>query len=558
MAPNRSISPQDVPMVHPTASPPRQISKIEKKRSQITDKLSLMIKEFNQNLRPHYEAQLNAIQVDINLITRADPYQTTPLPDSPEEVQKVIHELFGGQIPADPVAAEDFTAQAGKLYEEFAIKVNDLMEQRDVALAMLATVYFQQNKHDKSLDEVERRHKFHVQLAQEEHKLLADTVRQRLFATLEKKRRTLLAEKEALDIGDSNASLLHPDQYRHMHNPSSPGGTQNARKTRNARHRVDLDELPSAAVAQENRRKRKAEDADESPGPGTKHHGPGSPYRDAKAKQTFAQYGASALSIERLFTEKELALNMNTAALAATNFMVQLRDAPKNSEATNGMNGYQTDTEDAPGASTSIPTIMNEATDPEDDATPAAAPEMDRTANTSQYAHQTRGATRNALADLATIAGGQLPFPAHSIPTYVPAIMGAKANGAAPTPQSLTGSEIDQDFAIFGRRDVTGDDTLNTRLLEHAVGEEVRGAQNFAVFRLQPPAPAAESEKDEPAGLGLLPHGLRTVPMSRQTSTGGMSDVGGAPMSRTGSAMGGTSMRRMASNRGRGRGRVDA
>lgn len=588
MAPNRSVSPVDIAHgLSPTSPQAQAPSKRDKRRTALIDKMNHMVQSFNQNLRPHYEAQLNAMQVDINLIMRADPYQNAPLPDTAHEIDQVIHDLFGGQIPADAVAEPDFLAEAGKLYGKFAIEANNLMEERDVALTMLAVSsrappkrlptrtellmsLIQQNKHNKTLEELEARHQFHVQLAREEHKQLADTVRQRLFTSLDKRRKGLLAEKEALDIGDSNSSLLHPDQYRHIHNPSSPGGTQNARKTRNARHRVgDPDELPSAAITQENRRKRKAgfDEPDGSPGPTSRNeHSAGSPYRDAKAKREYSQYGAPAFSIERLFTEKELAMHMNTAAIAASNFMVNLKanGNPSATETTNGVNGHHTDTEDAPAAP-SIPSIINEPTEPEDDSTPAAgAPEMDRTANTSQYTHATRGATRNALTDLATIAEGRLPFPfpAHSIPTYFPAVMGAKANGAAPTPAPLTQAEIDQDFAIIGRQGVGSDDALNKRLLEHAVGEQGQAEnqlqglgvqQGFVEFRYAPPVTATASEKDALAeGLsgGLLIGGIG---MSRQTSMGGGSDAGGAPMSRTASGAGGIGLRRTGSYRGRAR-----
>ena len=316
--------------------------------------------------------------------------------------------------------------------------------------------------------------------------------------------------------------------------------------------------MPSAAVAQENRRKRKAafEDVDGSPGPSLRHSEfPGSPYRDAKSKTLYAQYEAPAYSIERLFTEKELAMNMNLAAMAATNFMVKLKangTAPQatTSTDTNGVNGHlntNLDTED--------PVLITEAPDNEndEDATPAAA-DMDRTGNTSQYTHQTRGATRNALTDLATIAEGRLPFQSPSIPLFVPAVLGSKANGAAPGPPPLTQAEIDQDFAIMSRRDVGGDDALNQRLLEHAVGDQARQEPSWAEYRYQAPSTtlAGGSEKDAEVLSNHLLAGLGGVAMSRQTSQGGMSDAGGAvSMSRTGSAMGGVGLRRTASYRGR-------
>ncbi len=137
MAPNRSMSPADVAQGPSVGSPP-PLSKRDKRRTALFDKLNHMIKNFNQNLRPHYEAQLNALQVDINLIMRANPYQNQPLPDSAAEIEQTVHKLFGGQLPVDPSAEQDFVATVGKLYAEFAIHVNDLQQEKDEAIAVTA------------------------------------------------------------------------------------------------------------------------------------------------------------------------------------------------------------------------------------------------------------------------------------------------------------------------------------------------------------------------------------------------------------------------------------
>lgn len=362
-----------------------------------------------------------------------------------------------------------------------------------------------------------------------------------------------MQEKEALDIGDSNAAALHPDQFRHI-NPSSPGGALNARKTRGARHRAgDPDDLPSAATAQENRRKRKAafDDTEGSPGPAARQlEAAGSPYKDAKAKLIHTQYDAPLYSIERLFTEKELALNMNLANVAAQNFLVKLK--PNGStDGTNGVNGHAYDDH-----TPAIPTIIGDAMDQDDDSTPAAV-EMDRTAGASSYSvHQTRGATRNALTDLASIAEGRLPFAATNIPQFAPAIMGAKANGAAPGPAPLTSSELEQDFALIGRPGFDFDDPINNQILAYAADQ--RRPTAFVEYRYQPPA-LNGLDKDDIVGsaANALLAGVGGVAMSRQTSRGGMSDAGGpgasVPMSRTGngSSMGGLGLRRTASGLGR-------
>jgi hypothetical protein len=104
----------------------------------LTDRLDDMRSSFSSNLRPHYEAQANAIQIDIGMITRANPYENKPLEDDPEEIQKQILMLAGNKIPAEPIAQRDFIASAGKHYTRFAHRVNNAMEARDVALTALA------------------------------------------------------------------------------------------------------------------------------------------------------------------------------------------------------------------------------------------------------------------------------------------------------------------------------------------------------------------------------------------------------------------------------------
>lgn len=103
------------------------------------EKLTDMVASFHANFRPHYEAQANAIQVDINLILRADPYQNKPLEDDAEEVNNLIQSTVAGklQFPADTAAEGDFVADAGKLYTAFVHEVNNAMEERDSNLTLL-------------------------------------------------------------------------------------------------------------------------------------------------------------------------------------------------------------------------------------------------------------------------------------------------------------------------------------------------------------------------------------------------------------------------------------
>jgi hypothetical protein len=361
-------------------------------------------------------------------------------------------------------------------------------------------------------------------MAHEEHKVLANTVRERLIAQLSRKRDRLMKEKDMLDIGDSNALLLHPNQFS-LINPASPG-SGHKRATRNTGRRGGDPDDPS-----ESRRKRQRlfeEPEGQSPalGPSRIDAGIGSPYRDARAKTLWHQQEAPLYSIDRLFTEKELSMTMNTAAIAARNFLLKPQS---NGHANgNGINGAHADQEEGgeSGAATA-----NEA-DHDDDATPAA-PEMERIVSTSH--HATRGTTK-ALAGLAALATGDVPL-GTIIPTYVPAAMGAKANGAPAMVSSLSNAEIESDLAIM-HRDTQGDDETNDKLLERALGP-----QPTAEYQYRPPALNGNQEPPANSLLAPMSH-LGGVPMSAQSSQAGHAEA--LPMSRSNSARG-AAMQRTAS-----------
>jgi len=137
MARNRSATPP-LDATRQSVSPPPQkhSSRREQRKAILTEKLNELTASFNANMRPHYDAQAAAIQMDIQLILRADAYQNKPLEDDPEQVSKLTHEAVRDQLP--PVAEGDFVAGAGKMYSEFVNKVNDVMEERDIALTQLA------------------------------------------------------------------------------------------------------------------------------------------------------------------------------------------------------------------------------------------------------------------------------------------------------------------------------------------------------------------------------------------------------------------------------------
>ncbi|KAH4858901.1 hypothetical protein HBI88_084710 [Parastagonospora nodorum] len=544
MVRNGSPSPADnFPLGHSATSPQPQPSKRDKRRNMLAEKLGEMMASFSDNRDSHYRAQLAALTADINLIMKADPYANAPLDDGGDEASELISQIMGNNVPTAPSAGTDYIAQCGKHYARFVDAVNDAMEERDYNLTML------HNKHENTKNEIENSHYYKVQIAEEEHKLLAATIRERLIASIQQRTGRLKREKEQLDLSDSNAMLLHPNQFG-IGNPASPGGPQAPRKTRRTGHKFG--EAEDLAAANESKRKRKLfEEADnDSPGPAGRNVeiGMGSPFRDAKARTMNAQFESSAYSLERLFTEKELNMAMNQATTAASHFFAKMKQADNGAQNEATTNGHTTNGNGTNGDHASENgDVMDQDQDSDD--IPGAA---DMTRQISSNPHATRGATRSAFnPSAAAIANGHMPF-IYNPPFVLDAKIFQKPNAAAPTPPALSASDIDQDLKLM-LRDAPLDDELNEKLLQAAC-HPIKARD----YQVQPPGfqePVNEitsQVRNTAPGLEVgLMNGMGGVPMSAQSSQ--WSDAGGnTPL---GAAERPVPMARTASGRGRGRGR---
>lgn len=146
-----------------------------------------------------------------------------------------------------------------------------------------------------------------------EHRLLTESLRQRLIHSVNQKKAALLKEKEKLDIADTNALLFHPNQFS-INNSASPGGPQSNRKTRHTRHRLEAEELEPAGGGN-NKRKRKAPtDMDNgSPAPAGRDTEPTNLFKEANARLEAHQVTAPLYSIDRLFNTRDLDLNLQQA-----------------------------------------------------------------------------------------------------------------------------------------------------------------------------------------------------------------------------------------------------
>ena len=154
---------------------------------------------------------------------------------------------------------------------------------------------------------------YQVEVALKEHRLLTENLRQRLIHSVNQKKTALLKEKEKLDIADTNALLFHPNQFS-INNSASPGGPQSNRKTRHARHRLEAEELePVGGVSNKRKRKVPTDVENGSPGPTGRDTEPINPLKEANGALEAHQISAPLYSIDRLFSTRELDLNIQQA-----------------------------------------------------------------------------------------------------------------------------------------------------------------------------------------------------------------------------------------------------
>ncbi|KAL2160364.1 hypothetical protein VTH06DRAFT_1537 [Thermothelomyces fergusii] len=286
-------------------SPPPAQSKRDKRRQMLADRLASLSDKFNKDRDQAFREQLHKIQIDTALVMRVDPYVDRPL-DSFEQDQQRLAQLNGdGDNHGGPQTLLD---RAGPRFSKWMEKVQDLIEQRDYALTKYKFDY------EKKTSEYLTTHAFKIETANREYKALSQTLRDRLINVIMSKKSRLNKEKEALEISDASALLLHPNQFS-INNPASPGGAHGKRTTRQRREMEDM--------SFDKKRKRANNDDDGSPAPQRRllDNSSTTPLwhtdRLASRKATGTVY-----SIDKLFTDKELGMTSTAATLAARKYIL--------------------------------------------------------------------------------------------------------------------------------------------------------------------------------------------------------------------------------------------
>lgn len=125
----------------PSPAPQPTMTKRDVRRNRLAERLQSMIDGFNANQQQHYRAQLQAVQVDMNLILRADPYDGVPLEDGGEEIRALVEGMGAGLGRGgdgeEEAAQRDYWAMAGNRYRTFVREANDAVERRDADLTAL-------------------------------------------------------------------------------------------------------------------------------------------------------------------------------------------------------------------------------------------------------------------------------------------------------------------------------------------------------------------------------------------------------------------------------------
>ncbi|KAJ2894278.1 hypothetical protein MKZ38_007786 [Zalerion maritima] len=548
------LPPSHTQVPHPKADRRRDVSppppsKRDRKRQQLVDRITTLSEKFAQNRDNMYRDQLQKIQIDTALVMRADPYADRPLDELEAEFPN--HTQAAASDSGRP-PTKSLLEMAGPKYHEWLNEVEDLVEVRDFDLTR------QKYEYDRKCQEYRNTYAYKAEVAKREHKTLSDTLRDRLINTITAKKFRLNKEKEALEISDASALLLHPNQYS-LANPASPGGNHGKRQTRLRR---EAEEGPT--YNESKKRKRNVNDDEGSPAPGRHRLDPNATtvlWQTDRLKTNGGKHGTptQTYSLDKLFTEKELLLTHNTAALAAHRHIL-----------THGVGKDGLAAESPPGSG-------NEGNQ-DDNEEHLAAPMMERHHST----RSTRGghAHHNFIDDkvlgLEALTSFDLPSNLEKVTSHEPklpplsGLQYAKGYGKTSemnTPPSLPSEEISQDLAIMGMykqyETIHGKgsnfavENGGRKVLETCItplqegrfvsyhqgkrpeGESVRKGLGLPTNSngnvkedVHMVTPQKESDKDKAMG-GLTPGQPPTsVPMSRQSS------LGGVGMSRQGSGRG--------------------
>ncbi|KAI1205093.1 Sds3-like-domain-containing protein [Annulohypoxylon truncatum] len=524
-------------------SPPPQ-SKRDKKRQNLNDRLAVLQDKFGRDKDKHYRDELHKVQIDVNLVGRVDPYADRPLDVIDREyrdIQQSANAQLNASASSNGSPKRSLLEMAGPTFSEWVHQVEDLVEHRDYEMTC------QKLEYERKTSEYEKVRAYKLELAKREHNTLSSTLRDRLINAISAKKFRLGKEKEALDISDSSALLLHPNQFS-LTNPASPGGTHGKRNTRLRR---EMEEMPG--FSENKKRKRNGADDEGSPAPkrGALDSSNTTPFWSSERLRSGAlrKEAGPIYSVDKLFTDKELVMTYNVSALAAHKHLLVRRD-------TNG--NIITPDENSSG--------NGDVNDEEDPTAVTMERQPSHTTRSTRGGHGQQNFHDDQLVGIEALVNFEIPGNLDKMVTLEPKLppmtqaqySKAYRRDESNTPQSLCDADRDRDLtamkllrAYQNKHGVGSNLNANSggrRLLE-AMTAPLPSSKYFAYLQGQR---ASAEELSESLGIqesDLRGNGPGTgsdaagntagakdpatdIPMSRQSS------LGGVTMSRSGSARG--------------------
>ncbi|PFH57502.1 hypothetical protein XA68_14985 [Ophiocordyceps unilateralis] len=287
-------------------------SKRDRKRQIVVERLAALNDKFQHDKDSTYRDQLQRIQIELTKLQKFDPYASNAI-EVAGDIQREYRQATATTVRAEN--ARSLLDMAGLQFPQFMSDVQDVLEARDCQLTQ------SKNDYERKVQEYKNTHVFKMETAKREHDALNSTMRDRLVNQLNTKKARLMKEKEAFEMSDSNALLLNPAQFS-LTNPGSPGGHTGKRSTRNRKEADNHD-----GFGESKKRKRNAGDDDGSPAPTRRVLDPSvtTPYWQSEKARIEARKQGAVYSISSLFTEKELSMHYNAAALASHNHILRHR-----------------------------------------------------------------------------------------------------------------------------------------------------------------------------------------------------------------------------------------
>lgn len=135
------------PVRHPGTPPiPIVISKQRKRRNALAERLKDISVSFAQNRDDHYRKQLQTLQLDMNHINHAQPYENAPLDDFSSDILEetnaagpsTANEGFRMSMMGARMSDMEALPRSGSWFSRYTQEINDAMEEKDAQLTLVA------------------------------------------------------------------------------------------------------------------------------------------------------------------------------------------------------------------------------------------------------------------------------------------------------------------------------------------------------------------------------------------------------------------------------------